>query len=89
MHVEFLDLLSSGIQKRAARIAAAIPNGYGKSTMASFALPIWAVIRRCVEQIVVNRNEGQCRITLRRIPTIAGDSLVLATHEVAIQFSAG
>lgn len=43
MHVEFLDLLSSGIQKRAARIAAAIPNGYGKSTMASFALPIWAV----------------------------------------------
>ena len=43
MHLEFLDLLSSGIQKRAARIAAAIPNGYGKSTMASFALPIWAV----------------------------------------------
>lgn len=43
MHIEFLDLLSSGIQKRSARIAAAIPNGYGKSTMASFALPIWAV----------------------------------------------
>ena len=43
MHVEFFDLLSSGIQRPAARIAAAIPNGYGKSTMASFALPIWAV----------------------------------------------
>ncbi len=53
MHVEFLDLLSSGIQNRAARIAAAIPNGYGKSTMASFALPIWAVSYEHARHIVL------------------------------------
>ena len=44
-------------------------------------------IRRCVEQIVVNRNEGQCRITLRRIPTIAGESLAAATDEGMIHFT--
>ena len=43
-------------------------------------------IRRCVEQIVVNRNEGQCRITLRRIPTIAGESLAAATAERLARF---
>ncbi len=42
-------------------------------------------IRRCVEQIVVNRNEGQCRITLRRIPTTAGESLAAATAERVVR----
>ncbi len=43
-------------------------------------------IRRCVEQIVVNRNEGLCRITLRRIPTTAGESLAAATAERVARF---
>ena len=45
-------------------------------------------IRRCVEQIVVNRNEGHCRVTLRRIPTIAGESLAAAIDERVVQFGA-
>ncbi len=44
-------------------------------------------IRRCVERIVVNRNEGQCRITLRRIPTTAGESLAAATVDRVARFS--
>ncbi len=44
-------------------------------------------IRRCVEQIVVSHNEGQCRITLRRIPTTAGESLAAATAERVARFS--
>ena len=42
-------------------------------------------IRRCVEQIVVNRNEGMCRITFRKIPMIVGGSLVVATRDVEAQ----
>lgn len=47
-----------------------------------------AAVRRCVEKIVVNRNEGHCKITFRKIPTIAGDSLSAATDERLIQFTA-
>ena len=43
-------------------------------------------IRRCVDQIVVSHNEGQCRITLRRIPTTAGESLAAATAERVVRF---
>ena len=46
-----------------------------------------AAIRRCVEQIVVSYNEGHCRITLRRIPTICGESLAAATDERMIHFT--
>ncbi len=45
-----------------------------------------AAIRRCVEQIVVNRNEVLCKITFRKIPTITGESLAAATEEKLIQF---
>ena len=45
-----------------------------------------AAIRRCVEQIVVSHNEGQCRITLRRIPTTAGESLAAATAERVVRY---
>ncbi len=44
-----------------------------------------AAIRRCVEQIVVSRNEGRCRITFRKIPMIVGGSLVVATQDVEAQ----
>ncbi|MEE8154286.1 MAG: hypothetical protein V3T53_04930 [Phycisphaerales bacterium] len=44
-----------------------------------------AAIRRCVEQIVVSHNEGQFRITLRRIPTTAGESLAAATAERVVR----
>ena len=42
-------------------------------------------IRRCVEQIVVNHKEGECRITFRKIPMIVGGSLVVATRDVEAQ----
>lgn len=47
-----------------------------------------AAVRRCVEQIVVSRNEGQCKITFRKIPTIAGESLAAATDERTVLFGA-
>ncbi len=47
-----------------------------------------AAIRRCVEQIVVNRKEGMCQMTFRRIPTIAGESLAAATDGKVVQFGA-
>ena len=44
-----------------------------------------AAIRRCVEQIVVNRKEGQCKTTFRKIPIIVDGSLVVATQDVETQ----
>ena len=44
-----------------------------------------AAIRRCMEQIVVNRKEGRCRITFRKIPMIVGGWLVVATQDVEAQ----
>ncbi len=39
-------------------------------------------------RFVVRHNEGQCQVTMRKIPTIAGESLAAATEERTVRFGA-
>ena len=46
-----------------------------------------AAIRRCVEQIVVDRANSTLKIELRKVPTIAGGSLAPATDRVLVRLN--
>ncbi len=46
-----------------------------------------AAIRRCVEQIVVDRANSAVKIELRKVPTIAGGSLAPATDRVLVRLN--
>jgi hypothetical protein len=53
MHAEIMDTLSTAIPRGRARLAAAIPHGFGKTTIASIALPLWALAYRHCRHCVV------------------------------------
>ncbi len=46
-----------------------------------------AAIRRCVEQIVVDRANSTLKIELRKVPTIAGGALAPATDRVLVRLN--